>query len=62
MTPLHLRARLSALLAGHRHHSISISIRQIPGGEQVEVRHGMHPHVLARRLRILAERLEKGAA
>ena len=62
MTRLHLRQRLkAALFALAEPPTATIHIRPRHRAEEVEIHHCMHPHALARRLRIIADRLEKTA-
>ena len=60
MTRLHLRQRLRAgLLAFSEPPTATIHLRPGSGTEEVEINYCMHPHVLARRLRLIADRLER---
>jgi hypothetical protein len=60
VTRLHIRQRLRAgLLAFSEPPTATIHLRPGSGTEEVEVEHSMHPHVLARRLRLIADRLER---
>jgi len=60
MTRLHLRSRLrAALFALADPAAATITIRPLASAEQVEVEHSMNRHALARRLRVIADRLER---
>ena len=60
MTRLHIRQRLkAALFALAEPPTVTIHLRPRHRAEEVEINHCMHPHVLARRLRIIADRLER---
>ena len=60
MTRIHLRQRLRAgLLAFSEPPTVTIHLRPRHRAEEVEIHHCMHPHVLARRLRLIADRLER---
>ena len=60
MSRLHIRQWLkAALFTLAEPPTVTIHLRPRHRAEEVEINHGMHPHVLARRLRLIADRLER---